>query len=310
MKKLTNKTSVGLLAFAFVAIGTYNSVMVNSDSFMDRQDVRFVKRLDEVYGVVTTGRKLANQGEWTKLGSVTLPQTKFVSSVKMAAPVRESAPETIASNEIAPNAAIKEDLNLQVEQAFNAKLSKAVLDEISGSLKAQDGVIQELTISLPGAPNAVEIKNPSEMVGNVFEIDQADGSKASGMIYKADNEGSYIVTITTGTLEGTRLKFGGEKAEEIGNTSAAVAENNYADESQAQAEDAPAFASIENDNGTTTEVGQFGAAPQQSEEVVAEAPTEASPEQAEALQAQAQNSENIPGLDANNGFSFQPATSL
>jgi hypothetical protein len=48
----------------------------------------------------------------------------------------------------------------------------------------------------------------SEMTGNVFEYD-FEGELYSGMMYQVD-QNSYMVTLTNGPLEGTRLKFSGE----------------------------------------------------------------------------------------------------
>jgi hypothetical protein len=63
-----------------------------------------------------------------------------------------------------------------------------------------------LNVSLPnGEGLSVSF---SEMTGNVFEYD-FEGELYSGMMYQAD-QSSYIVTLTNGPLEGTRLKFNGE----------------------------------------------------------------------------------------------------
>jgi hypothetical protein len=45
----------------------------------------------------------------------------------------------------------------------------------------------------------------SEMTGNVFEYD-VDGEVYSGMMYQVDQH-AYMVTLTNGPLEGTRLRF-------------------------------------------------------------------------------------------------------
>ena len=46
------------------------------------------------------------------------------------------------------------------------------------------------------------------MTGNTFEYD-LNGEIYAGMMYQVD-QGSYMITMTNGPLEGTRLKFTGD----------------------------------------------------------------------------------------------------
>lgn len=265
--KANKRFTLGLLGTAFVLIGTYNSVVVNSDEFMDHQQVRFVKRLDEIYGVVKTGRVLANHGQWTKLANRPV-ERKFVSAVAAPQKTEAPAPVVAAAPELNTNAAIQEELSLELNEVFNAKkyANPPKAGDFSGSLSAREGVIESINVSLPqGESFSVAF---SEMSGNVFEYDQ-DGETFSGMIYQMDKS-SYMVTLTNGPHEGTRLKFGIVKEEEIGNNSASVAENNYASES-VQAEEAPEFAPVVSDNGEVSEVGVFGGGNQPVTQAVQEA---------------------------------------
>lgn len=280
--KTTNlkRTTMAVMAFAFVAIGTYNSAVVNSDEFMDSQNVRFVKRLDEINGITTSGRKLANSGEWIKLRS------PIKSSLKNDSVKVTEAAATTENNieEMAVNAAIKEELSLELKEVFNAKkyAQSPKAGEFSGSLSANNGVIESLTVSLPNNESVSVVF--SEMTGNVFEY-EIEGQVLSGMMYQMD-KANYMVTLTNGPFEGTRLKFSaGESGEEnIGNNAEELAQNAQAEEAR------PEFAAIENDNGTTIEVGSFGA------------------EQEQALDV-AQNS--APAPEGGYGFSFeQSATSF
>lgn len=247
------RKTVALMAFAFVAIGTYNSVVVNSDEFMDSQSVRFVKRLDEINGVTTAGRKLANAGEWIKLSAPARKPVVQNDEVKVSAAASESSVE-----EVAVNAAIKEELNLELKEVFNAKkyAQGPKAGEFSGSLSANNGVIESLTVSLPNDESVSVVF--SEMTGNVFEY-EIDGQVLSGMMYQMD-KANYMVTLTNGPFEGTRLKFSSAVAveENIGNNSEELAQ---AEQTQ------PEFAPIENDNGTTIEVGSFGVEQEQALDV-------------------------------------------
>ena len=289
------QSTVGLLAFAFVAMGTYNSFVVNSDAFMDSQNVRFVKRLDELNGLMTSGRQVADNGEWIKLRNAQKPikspvvQDQVV--VSNAAPAGETAaieapPETTAQ------AAIKEELSLELAEVFNAKkyAQAPKAGEFGGSLSSNNGVIESMSVSLPGG-ESISI-SVAEMAGNVFEYD-LDGQTLSGMMYQMDKT-SYMVTLTNGPHEGTRLKFTGQAVgdEDLGNNSSEVAENNAAEqvEQPIQAEEAPAeYAAIANDDGSQMAVGSFG--------------NEAAPMEAPVEQADVAQNE-VPAPEGGYGFNF------
>lgn len=250
MKKLKNNSShkkiTGLfLGFLFVSVGTYNSIVVNSDSFMDSEGSRFVKRLDEMNGVVVIGRKLAHQGNWVKVTDNALPvhiNTQVTSIVHS-----NNSASTEAQPEFKP--AISEDMNLNVVEIFNAKKFPQPLKsgEFSGSLSTKEGILENLDVKLPNG-ESIQISG-AEMSGNVFEYDQ-DGSVYSGMIYEI-TKNSFMVTLTNGPFEGTRMKFdnasaveesfGQEGSEQVG-TNVEVAE----------------YEPVVNDDGTQMEVGQFG----------------------------------------------------
>jgi hypothetical protein len=51
----------------------------------------------------------------------------------------------------------------------------------------------------------------SEMTGNTFEYD-LNGQIYSGLMYQVD-QNSYMITLTNGPLEGTRLRFAGESTD-------------------------------------------------------------------------------------------------
>jgi hypothetical protein len=200
-----NKRRLTFLATVmFVLVGTYNAVVINSESQISADEIRFVKRLDEVYGVVTPGRMVAASTAWKKLAPSEMKSTdnvvQVVSKVQ-AAPVKDSAP----SPDGPVGAAIQEELNLNLAEVVNAKLWPQGLASggFSGHLMANDGIIENLNVSLPnGRGLSVSF---TEMSGNVFEYD-LEGEIYSGMFYQVD-QSAFMVTLSNGPLEGTRLRF-------------------------------------------------------------------------------------------------------
>lgn len=216
-----------LMAFTFTTLfvltGTYNAVVINSESHIDGSDVKFVKRLDEIYGVTVQGREVAATVTWQKLGPAkTVQQPKqIVQTIRKV----EAAPQTSAPVEEAPVAAVQEELSLSLVEVINPKKWQNGLPntQFNGSLTANQGVIEELSVALPnGEGLSVSF---SEMTGNVFEYD-FNGELYSGMMYQVDQH-AYMVTLTNGPLEGTRLRFSSmQPGEAQANTEAALAQNN------------------------------------------------------------------------------------
>lgn len=205
MKKNNNK-NIAIFALSFLAmIGTYNAVMINSESQLG--DSSNFKRLDEMFGVVTAGRTPAVTTNWSK---ITKPMTVVAAApVAVKTAIKE---ESSVSKEVAPSQAVIVDtLELKLVEVINSKKwEKGVAAaDFSGSIATNSGIIESLNASLPEGMN-VEIAF-SEMTGNTFEYD-LNGEIYTGMMYQVD-QGSYMVTMTNGPLEGTRLRFAGETAE-------------------------------------------------------------------------------------------------
>lgn len=198
----------GLTMGFLVVTGTYNAVVINSESGISGADVKFVKRLDEVYGVVVSKREVAASISWQKLSvkQAAILKDKF-------APQKEVQQMAAADNspaqvEAVTQAAVQEELSLSLTEVINPKKWQQGLknDQFSGNLATSNGVIESLSVSLPnGEGLSVSF---SEMTGNVFEYDFG-GELYSGMMYQVD-QNSYMVTLTNGPLEGTKLKFTGE----------------------------------------------------------------------------------------------------
>lgn len=214
MNWLFKKRTVSFLAMLFfVVTGTYNAIVINSESHLNGADMRFVKRLDELNGIVEPGRLVATGIHWQKL-----EPTKNVAQNALSAPVVQevntiaSSPEESTPVQEPPGAAVTEELNLSLAEVINPKKWQNGLppDQFNGSLSTSNGAIDSLSVSLPEGQGVTV--SFSEMNGNVFEYD-IDGEIYSGMLYQVDQT-SYMVTLTNGPLEGTRLRFVGEPTQE------------------------------------------------------------------------------------------------
>jgi hypothetical protein len=193
------------IAALFLGTGTYNAVVINSQSMLVGSEVKFVKRLDEIYGVTIPGRQVAATTSWQKLSpAIKASNTMAVAPVSFAV-VGEKT-------ETQPTAAVQEELSLSLVEVINPKKWNKGLtnSQFNGSLTTNNGVIESLSVSLPNDEGvAVSF---SEMTGNVFEYDLG-GELYSGMMYQVD-QNSYMVTLTNGPLEGTRLRFSAEPSED------------------------------------------------------------------------------------------------
>ena len=196
----------------FAMIGTYNAVVINSDSIIDGTQVQFAKRIDELYGVVVSKREVAASLNWQK---VSVKQAAVYRQFKneMASPqVSHASGDQSEAPQVVSEAAVQDSLNLNLTQVMNPKKWQQGLkeDQFSGSLNTNNGVIESLSVSLPGG-EGVSVSF-SEMTGNVFEYDLG-GELYSGMMYQ-ESQNSYVITLTNGPLEGTRLTFTGEASVE------------------------------------------------------------------------------------------------
>jgi hypothetical protein len=195
------------LTFGFLVMtGTYNAIVINSESTISGVDIKFAKRLDEVYGSITSKREVAAAMNWQKLS---IKQAAVVRAKSIPQAMQETKSESSASGPVSTStAAVKEDLSLNLTAVINPKKWQQGLTntQFSGSLSTNEGVIESLSVSLPnGEGLSVSF---SEMAGNVFEYD-FEGELYSGMMYQ-DGQNSYVVSLTNGPLEGTRLTFTSE----------------------------------------------------------------------------------------------------
>jgi hypothetical protein len=216
MNWLYKKRTLSFLAMLFfVVTGTYNAIVITSESHLNGADMRFVKRLDEMNGIVEPGRLVATGIQWQKLSPVqTIAQDAFRAPVVQQINTVSSSP--VADNNLqpqeTPNAAVTEELNLNLVEVINPKKWQNGLpsDQFTGSLTTSNGSIDSLNVTLPNSEGVTV--SFSEMNGNVFEYD-IDGEVYSGMLYQVDQT-AYMITLTNGPLEGTRLRFVGEPSQE------------------------------------------------------------------------------------------------
>ena len=202
-----NKKIAAFIGLAlFTITGSYNALVINSQSHLGH-DAKFAKRLDEVFGVIKPGRDIAATNSWKKVSSAEMFEVKSpIIKVKEVATVTAKAVQSDTFEEA--QASVQEELSLNLVEVANPKKWQKPLNssQFGGSLKANNGVIESLDVSLP-AGDGLSISF-SEMTGNVFEYDH-NGQIYSGMIYQVDQT-SYMVSLTNGPLEGTRLRFAGE----------------------------------------------------------------------------------------------------
>lgn len=194
MKKNQKKT-IAIFAFSLVClIGTYNAVMINSESTLSNNTD--LKRLADI----KVGRQLAVSTDWRKVSKVELKN-------EVVAPVVAKT-ESVSTSQTESQASINDDLNLKLVEVINTKKwAKGVqAADFNGSITANNGIIEALSASLPEG-HSIDISF-SEMTGNTFEYD-LNGEVYTGMMYQVD-QSSYMVTMTNGPLEGTRLRFAGE----------------------------------------------------------------------------------------------------
>lgn len=196
------KISGALASLGIVALASYNTFVINLDSFMLDNEIKFVKRLDELNGLTSNGRVVAHNGNWKSLAPAKKAveykptiKTKKVQKVAITKPVSTFKPEP----------AIKDELNLELSKAFHpGKDLKS--KKVSGSLQAYYGVIDTIDFSIEGVAS-VSLSKVGKLSGNVFEYSFGD-EVYTAMLYE-QNKSTYMVTLTTGPeqLRGLRLQF-------------------------------------------------------------------------------------------------------
>jgi len=233
----SRKFYVGLTLGFLCVTGSYNAFVINSESIISGNDIRFAKRLDEVYGVVVSKREVANSMAWQKLSIRQAAIYKNTGALSDTSFKQLVASDEAQQSEGYAQAAVQEELSLNLTGVVNPKKWQQGLNnsQFSGSLSTNQGVIESLSVSLPNG-EGVSVSF-SEMSGNVFEYD-FNGELYSGMMYQ-ENQNSYVVTLTNGPLEGTRLTFTGEISTDSQSGQPSESENVVADNNNTEAISGP-----------------------------------------------------------------------
>ena len=212
LKSFTLSTTGFMFTF-LMFMGIYNSVQVNSSSFMQQTtDIRFIKRLDEIKGKVTLGRMAASTVKWESLSDLKKIEENKDKPVIQKVETVSKVDESLAQNLI-PEPAVDADLNMKLSNVFFKKPLKD--GSFLGSAKTVDGVIEEVYVELPGG-KIIEINTRDRMVGNVFQYeDTVTRELKSGMFYEV-KKGTYMITLTNDSeYAGLRLEFKAENNAEV-----------------------------------------------------------------------------------------------
>ena len=269
----SRKFYVGLTLGFLCVTGSYNAFVINSESIISGNDIRFAKRLDEVYGVVVSKREVANSMAWQKLSVRQAAIYKNTGALSAPSFKELGASDEAQQSEGYTQAAVQEELSLNLTGVINPKKWQQGLNnsQFSGSLSTNQGVIESLSVSLPNG-EGVSVSF-SEMSGNVFEYD-FNGELYSGMMYQ-ENQNSYVVTLTNGPLEGTRLTFTGEISTDSQSGQPTESENVVADNNNTEAisgleqgnpqAEAAQIENLEAQDIYAQEQGQLDQAPEQAQ---------------------------------------------
>jgi hypothetical protein len=269
----SRKFYVGLTLGFLCVTGSYNAFVINSESIISGNDIRFAKRLDEVYGVVVSKREVANSMAWQKLSVRQAAIYKNTGALSVPSFKALGASDEAQQSEGYTQAAVQEELSLNLTGVINPKKWQQGLNnsQLSGSLSTNQGVIESLSVSLPNG-EGVSVSF-SEMSGNVFEYD-FNGELYSGMMYQ-ENQNSYVVTLTNGPLEGTRLTFTGEISTDSQSGQPTESENVVADNNNTEAisgldqgnpqAEAAQIENLEAQDIYAQEQGQLDQAPEQAQ---------------------------------------------
>jgi hypothetical protein len=158
------------------------------------------KRLDEVYGRLILGRKIASvETSLSQKKSSTPEVTKPFIKVN---PIQ--LPDLIDPISPASPSFVMEDLNFKLsgistlQSEFNLPI-----EQITGQLVCKNGAIESFQANLPNGEQ-FSFEN-SEITDNVFQY-QYKGETLKGMIYIV-SENTYMISLSDGPWAGTRYTF-------------------------------------------------------------------------------------------------------
>ncbi len=222
-KQFLGLTVIGAGLFGLASMATYS---IKSEDFMNDNEIKFVKRIDELNGHMV--RSVASlrpinliKSEVKKEEVKALPVISR-SMVNFNAPVPVINRGEVAKSEKAPKvkAAISQDLDCALTEVYSPKKYQNALtkNQFEGSLRTANGVIESLEVRLPN--NEVVSIDGAKMVGNLFTY-SLNGEKLNGMIFTTDNK-NFMVSLTDGPFADTRFKFETNNQEESSNDNVAL----------------------------------------------------------------------------------------
>lgn len=209
LKRALFTTTIGA-SFLMLAIGGYNSAIVDHSAFFKNDlGIKLAKRLDEIKGEIVIGRMAASLPSFQKK-SKTLIKKQTAKILKKKKAVKKEVVKNI------PAPVVNEDLELSLTGGFyNKKSLDQQNNDFSGVAIVNDGVIEEISVSLPGG-GSFSINTNERMVGNVFSYeDTGTRERKSALFYKVKT-GVYMVTLTDDTqYPGLRLEFKADNVQEL-----------------------------------------------------------------------------------------------
>lgn len=240
MKEMLKKTfaySSVLGVVSFFVLGSFNSIIVDKDAFMENTlNIKFAKRLDDIKGEYVIGR---NAASIRKMNLSQLNMKEQADSVKTIASANKTwtwgenkrgirmKPQVPAAKvakkenkeefekiETRPEPAIKGDFqDMKLVGGLHNQKPIENLKDIEASASISNGEINEIFVDFPDRDEPLII-DTSEMVGNVFEFrDSETGEMQSGLIYEEkrdEKKGTvrFVVTLAGDTnYSNTRLAF-------------------------------------------------------------------------------------------------------
>jgi len=234
--KKTAFWTTSMIAALFVVMGSFNSPVLDRTSFLKNDlNIQFAKRLDEVNGNIVEGRMAASIGntfKWKSLSKSLIKPTSIKEATAKVLKAQNKKVEKAAIEEVAktetkerPTAAITKDLSLTLTGGLYNKKALSDASQFSGSIRAANGVIEGIEVSLPDGREIDINTSNDEMNGNVFAYDDTEtGEEKNGLLYKV-KEGVYMVTLTNDSqYPGLRLEF---KTDEEVELSIANEESNW-----------------------------------------------------------------------------------
>jgi len=224
MKKLIAIATLFTLLGAMYLSNSSNEEIIASDD-----DSVVARRLDDhgdnsKRSVASSARNLFHKADKSGLAII---KKSPVFTAKVAS---TSEKLEVAKQEIQAESAFKDvqELSLPLTEAYGRDTKKfpngISTSEISGRIELKDGNIESLDVTIKGETIAV---NYSELKGNSFSY-KMEGDDCYGALIPTPDKRVYMVELTGGPLDKTRLMFGKSKNTQTQAAAAPVKEESKA----------------------------------------------------------------------------------